>query len=288
MSCFSNYEVNTCNKTSENREKFFRTTPHIFCKSWFSWPLMERAKDRAKDEYLAVMFMMNSDPNRFGDLVRGIENDYTRGSDTYPATLSAAYDYLVNYRTAPKPNNNDPDPELSFYNEDGTGRGQGRGGRDGGHGGGRGRGTQGGRGSGRGDGASGGGGQPPTIQEQVHNQAGHGNEDEDAAYLVDNLDNVEDYSPLVYSLYLESDFVGYTRNYQQSNNKIKTILLDSCSTVNLIADKGLLRDIHRVATTMNIRCIRTRKNLLFDRKYVVRYHGIFLFFTWFSTSSKSY
>jgi hypothetical protein len=34
--------------------------------------------------------------------------------------------------------------------------------------------------------------------------------------------------------------------------------------------------------------IRTRKNLLFDRKYVVRYHGIFLFFTWFSTSSKSY
>jgi Plavaka transposase len=34
--------------------------------------------------------------------------------------------------------------------------------------------------------------------------------------------------------------------------------------------------------------IRTRKNLLFDRKYVVRYHGIFLIFTWFSTSSKSY
>jgi hypothetical protein len=34
--------------------------------------------------------------------------------------------------------------------------------------------------------------------------------------------------------------------------------------------------------------IRTRKNLLFDRKYVVRYHGIFFFFTWFSTSSKSY
>jgi hypothetical protein len=44
---------------------------------------MERAKERAKDEYLAVMFLVNSDLNRYGDLVHGIENDYTRGSDTY-------------------------------------------------------------------------------------------------------------------------------------------------------------------------------------------------------------
>jgi hypothetical protein len=118
---------------------------------------LERAKEKAKDEYLAVMFLMNSDANRFGDLVRGIENDYTRGSDTYPTTLSAAYDYLVNYRTAPKSNQPDPDPELSFYNEDGTVHGQqGRGaGRGGGRGSGRGRGTQGGRGDGRGDGRGG-------------------------------------------------------------------------------------------------------------------------------------
>jgi hypothetical protein len=212
---------------------------------------MECARERAKDEYLAVMFLMSSDTNQFGDLIRGIENDYTHGSDTYPATLSAAYDYLVNYRTVPKPNQNDTNPELLFYNEAGTGHGQGRGGRGGGHSAGCSRGTPAGCGSGCGSGTSGDGGQPRAMQEQVHNQDGAANNDEDAVYLVDNLDNIEDYSPVVYSLYLDSDFLGYTSNYKKSIDR--TILLDSCSTVNLIANKVLLlRNIRRVGTTMNI------------------------------------
>ena len=44
--------------------------------------------------------------------------------------------------------------------------------------------------------------------------------------------------------------------------------------------------VWRVSIPLEI--YRSRKNLLFDRKYVVQYHGIFFFFTWFSTSSKSY
>jgi hypothetical protein len=43
------------------------------------------------------MFLVNSDRAGYGSLVRDIENEYTQGSDTYPTTLSAAYDYLVNY-----------------------------------------------------------------------------------------------------------------------------------------------------------------------------------------------
>jgi hypothetical protein len=81
---------------------------------------MEHAKERAKDEYPVVMFLVNSDLNQYRDLVHGIENDYIRGLDTYPATLSAAYDYLVNYWPAGKMNPYDADPELSFYNEDRT------------------------------------------------------------------------------------------------------------------------------------------------------------------------
>jgi hypothetical protein len=69
----------------------------------------EQAHERAKDQFLAVMFLVNSNRARYGSLVRDIENKYTRGSDTYPATLSAAYDYLVNYRVDKTSNTHDLD-----------------------------------------------------------------------------------------------------------------------------------------------------------------------------------
>jgi hypothetical protein len=125
----------------------------------------------------------------------------------------------------------------------GTGRG---GGCSGGCGG---RGNQGGRGGGGRDGA---GGPPQGSLEQVHNQTdGDGHDDDDALFLVDNLDQVKDYSSLVYSHYLHSGFVGYT-----STSVDSSILLDSCSTVNLIANKALLHGIHRVDTTMRIDAMR--------------------------------
>jgi heptaprenylglyceryl phosphate synthase len=46
-----------------------------------------QARVRAKDEYLAVMFLVNSDSQQYGALVCNIKNEYTRGSNTYPATL---------------------------------------------------------------------------------------------------------------------------------------------------------------------------------------------------------
>jgi hypothetical protein len=58
----------------------------------------ERAKTQAKDRYLAVLFLVNCDQRRYGGLLRDIENEYTRGTNTYPLTLSSAYDYIVNYR----------------------------------------------------------------------------------------------------------------------------------------------------------------------------------------------
>jgi hypothetical protein len=108
--------------------------------------------DRAKDQFLAVMFLVNSNRARYGSLVRDIENEYTRGSDTYPTTLSAAYDYLMNYRVDKTSNTHDPDESgLSYYTEDESGRGEGCGGRGSGRGTGRGRGNRGGRGTGRGN-----------------------------------------------------------------------------------------------------------------------------------------
>lgn len=64
-----------------------------------------------------------------------------------------------------------------------------------------------------------------------------GKDDDDALFLVDNLDQVEDYS-VIYSHFLHSDFIGYTHDSTDV-----TILLDSCSTV-IIVNKSLLRGIH--------------------------------------------
>jgi hypothetical protein len=61
---------------------------------------------------------------------------------------------------------------------------------------------------------------------------------------MDNLDQIEEYLH-----YHHSDFVGYT-----SDSMENTLLLDSCSTVNLIANKDLLHGIHKVPTTMRIQC----------------------------------
>ena len=57
----------------------------------------EQIKEVTKDQFLAVMFLINCDHNCYGNLVRDIENEYTHRTDTYPATLSAIYNYIINY-----------------------------------------------------------------------------------------------------------------------------------------------------------------------------------------------
>ena len=82
-------------------------------------------------------------------------------------------------------------------------------------------------------------------------------DNDDAQFLVDNLDQVEDYLAVSYDLAgvslaidvdtVEADFIAF-----QSNES--TLLLDSCSTLNLFADKSLLHDIHEVDKYMHVRC----------------------------------
>jgi hypothetical protein len=50
------------------------------------------ARNTAKDAYLAICFLMNSDRRCYGGLIRDIENEHTRGSNTYPDTLTGAFD----------------------------------------------------------------------------------------------------------------------------------------------------------------------------------------------------
>jgi hypothetical protein len=53
------------------------------------------AAAHAHEEYIAILLLTKSDPKRYGDLVSAMVNEYTRGQDGYPTTVSAAYDMLV-------------------------------------------------------------------------------------------------------------------------------------------------------------------------------------------------
>jgi hypothetical protein len=83
-------------------------------------------------------------------------------------------------------------------------------------------------------------------------------DNDDTQYFVDNLDQVEDYMAVSYSVFegynkesfdaLQADFIALQVNHPA------TLLLDSCSTLNLLADELLLDNIHEVEHTMHVKC----------------------------------
>jgi hypothetical protein len=58
----------------------------------------KEAEKEAQDRFLAVLFLENCDKHRYGDMVVDIQNNFTRKKNTYPLTLTSAYDYLVNFK----------------------------------------------------------------------------------------------------------------------------------------------------------------------------------------------
>ena len=55
-------------------------------------------KAEAKEQYIAVAFLLGTDKNRFGQLVNKLQNDFLQGYDGYPKTLSAAYQLIINWK----------------------------------------------------------------------------------------------------------------------------------------------------------------------------------------------
>jgi hypothetical protein len=220
---------------------------------------MARAKATAKDSYLATCILMNSDRKRFGGLIRDIENEHTRGTNSYPTTLTEAYDYLVNYKGSRLSSNDADEGGLSLYNDgdnDNGGRGGhgGHGGRNGGrggHGGGaRGDAARGGGcgGGARGDAARGigrnGGGRGRGRGGRGRGDTGEGAEGDDAQFLLEavgnNLEEVDEY-------------LCFQQSHSRPSLK-NALLLDSCSSINLVCSKELLHDITTVNKTMHVRC----------------------------------
>jgi len=57
---------------------------------------MQEAKERILDK--TVAFLVRADRDRYGKLIKEIENDFLKGHDNYPKTPTEAYNLLVNYR----------------------------------------------------------------------------------------------------------------------------------------------------------------------------------------------
>ena len=211
----------------------------------------QEAKVKARDEYIAVLLLTKSDPKRYGPLVTDVENAYTRGQNGYPTTVSGAYDMLVNYKN--------PNQALRMQNQD-TGiafahdgqdleddnsnishlhtyqqRGYSRGGR-GKHGG-----REGGRGRGRG-GRGGRTGVSHAVDEQEYG--------EEIEQDKNNL--AQAVGPYIREhRHVESGSILATFNRAIPNT---WLLLDSCSTTNLICNKDWLHDIHENGTSITIHC----------------------------------
>lgn len=187
------------------------------------------ATRRAKDKYLAVRFILKSNKKRYGSLITDLINGFTQGRDGYPDNLNRAYDMLINYVTPHSQRRiSDHDGGMAFITDAEEGGRGGRGGR-GNRGGGRG-----GRGGRSGRGAS------STNQEQIH-----------AANNGDTNENSEDYNTLLafdarrLDCFLQKDRNSLPKNW---------ILLDSCSSVNIVFNRDLLRGIHRPGHTIGINC----------------------------------
>jgi hypothetical protein len=155
-------------------------------------------------------------------------NSYTRRQDVYPNNPTGAYDMLVNYHSPTSHvRTHVQDHGLAFVQDTDA---SGRGGR-GGHGGcgGSGCGGRGGRGSGRSD-----------TNATIIISSNNNNTNEEVA---------ESYTAC--SLY---DSRPAERFLQNSTISHLWILIDSCSSVNMFANKELLHDIKPTTHPINIHC----------------------------------
>ena len=204
---------------------------------------VREAKSEAREEYLAVMLLYKSDPKHYANLVADIENQHTRGQDVYPSTLSAAYDMLINYRnTSSTARLLGQDTGMAFAqavdDDDNQGARQGEGDRGvGGRAGGRGRHS--GRGRGRGRGGRG------RESEHVHL-----NDGETVTHQPES--NLDD--PSAYYLPSHRDCVFASNALGCKPLPQRWILLDSCSSANLISDKTLLHSVHQAARPLTVHC----------------------------------
>jgi hypothetical protein len=214
----------------------------------------EATRTTVREEYMAMQLLLKADVKRYGALIAITQNDFVSGQDKYPKELSKAYDVLVNYVDPAKhiQGLHGQEGGMSFYQDDMQGRGgRGRGGRG-----------RGGRGRGRGD-------VPAATADDNHHT-------EEQAQEIGRSSNdstqEHDYYDSSFNMCAAENFV-----LQHNDLPRRWLLLDSCSTTDIVANVDLLSDVHQAATPTWVRCNAgrvqlTQQGYLGDYPYPVWYN----------------
>ena len=76
---------------------------------------IDAANARNKEKFLSFCLIAKADPVRYGDLKTNLENEYTKGNNQYPTTLTKALQLLTNYKSDKKKfNKNNNKNNVSF------------------------------------------------------------------------------------------------------------------------------------------------------------------------------
>ena len=237
------------------------------------------AKTQAREEYLSVLFIKNSDPNRYSKNVgalkiKHVEND----GDPYPSNLPKALEMLETWEEV---QNENPPPPVSneesgvayntvqeYYGDtSGRGRGDNSGGR--GRVGNRfGRGGRGGRGRGRDNRGRGernhraAQGAPNNRNDDPNLDQNHNieHENENGDELIENDgDMFDDYDGNNNNNQNVGPYIDTCHNIARAqklnSDKSNTIIIDSASTVDVIGDKNILHDIHDALLPLKVKTI---------------------------------
>ena len=211
-----------------------------------------RAQNAAREAFLAVDFLAKSDMKWFGSLLAELENSYTYGVDGYPVTLASSFDMVVSYQDPSKyraPTCDVNEDGMSFFNDQGEPHDQqvsqdgGRSGRSA-----MGRGGRGGRG--RSNGGGRGRGQCSAQGSNFYQALGDNDDDHDGrpGQIEDNSN--EQSAPC--SHHVKSHIHYSPSKAFDTETPEHWLMLNSCSTLNLISNKSRLSDLHEVDTAMHI------------------------------------
>ena len=194
------------------------------------------AKEAARDHYLGMMLIIKADRKRYGGLIANLKNQHNQNIQGYPTNSQQAYQMLVDYVPINKiPSQHDHHGEgISYLQHDedksagSVSRNTSQTGRTGGRG--HGRAGRGGRTGGRSE------GEVSHLSEVVPNDS----------------ETSEPY--LVYVMHDMRNGELFISNKGASSLPDTWLLIENCSTVDIISSPKLLHGIHRVSNPIRVRC----------------------------------
>ena len=211
-----------------------------------------QAQAACREEFIATNFLFGADKIRYGDLLVDMQNEYIISGRPYPATLTDAYNILVNYK--PKQQNRDRNKNrggsegMAFVQEEDeeeendnkpSARGQGRG-----------KGGRGGRN--RGGGRGNGGGSKGNTEERA---GGNKGPDSNANFILQEADNVDSKPGFpAYSVDLRPVESCLANNTSSKRLPPTWLIMDSASSVDLVSNREFLINIHKAEAPLRVLC----------------------------------